>query len=53
MTSPIIDPETVQHTIDRLAERHGPPQADRVRRGVEQVAQRWWPEDGRAEWHFG
>ncbi|MFL6231595.1 MAG: hypothetical protein ACJ76N_00510 [Thermoanaerobaculia bacterium] len=49
MTSQSIDPETVQHTIDRLVERHGPGQADRVRRGVEQVAQRWWAEDGGAE----
>jgi hypothetical protein len=48
MTSPSIDPETVQHTIGRLVERHGPQQADRVRRGVEQVARRWWPEDGGA-----
>ncbi|HEY4593514.1 MAG TPA: hypothetical protein VIJ61_13955 [Thermoanaerobaculia bacterium] len=44
-----IDLATVQHTIDRLLERHGPQQADRVRRGVEQVARRWWPEDGGAE----
>src|SRR3954447_3602552 len=44
-----IDPATVQPTIDRLLERHGPRQADRVRRGVEQVARRWWPEDGGAE----
>jgi hypothetical protein len=49
MTSQIIDPETVQHTIDRLLERHGPQQADRIRRGVEQVAQRWWAENGSAE----
>ncbi|HEY4564834.1 MAG TPA: hypothetical protein VIJ36_17755, partial [Thermoanaerobaculia bacterium] len=49
MTSPSIDPETLQRVIDRLLERHGPQQADRVRRGVEQVARRWWPEDGGAE----
>jgi len=49
MTSSIINPETVQHTIDRLVERYGPGQADRFRRGVEQVAQRWWAEDGGAE----
>jgi hypothetical protein len=49
MTSTTIDPATVQHTIDRLVERHGPQQADRVRRGVEQVARRWWPEDGGPE----
>jgi hypothetical protein len=49
MMSPMIDPETLQHTIDRLVERHGSQHADRVRRGVEQVAQRWWAEDGSAE----
>ncbi|HEY3567229.1 MAG TPA: hypothetical protein VGP73_04785 [Thermoanaerobaculia bacterium] len=49
MTSPIINPETVQHTIARLVEKHGPGQADRIRRGVHQVAQRWWAEDGTAE----
>ncbi|HET9211473.1 MAG TPA: hypothetical protein VFR03_13780 [Thermoanaerobaculia bacterium] len=49
MTSQGIDPATVQPTIDRLIERHGLHQADRVRRGVEQVARRWWPEDGGPE----
>jgi hypothetical protein len=48
MTSPVIDPETVQQTLDRLVERHGPEQAVRIRRGVEQVSQRWRPEDGAA-----
>ncbi len=48
MTSSVIDPETVQRTLDRLVERHGPEQAVRIRRGVEQVAQRWRPEDGAA-----
>ena len=33
-------------TIGRLTERHGPGEAGRIRRGVEQVAQRWWAEDG-------
>jgi hypothetical protein len=46
MTTQALDPETVQHTIARLLARHGPEQADRIRRGVEQVAGRWWPEDG-------
>ena len=35
--------------IDDLIARHGEPQAARIRRGVEQVAQRWWPEDGGAD----
>ena len=46
MSKPAIDPEVLQTTIDRLVERHGPEQAGRIRRGVEQAAQRWWPEDG-------
>jgi hypothetical protein len=49
MSSPGIDPEVLQSTIDRLVARDGPGHAGRVRRGVEQVAQRWSPEDGGAE----
>ena len=49
MSTPAIQPETIQATIDRLVERHGPEQAGRIRRGVEQAARRWWPEDGGAE----
>ena len=49
MSTPAIQPETIQATIDRLVERHGPEHAGRVRRGVEQAARRWWPEDGGAE----
>ena len=53
MTSPYtIDPETVpamiHSTIDRLVERHGAEHAGRIRRGVEQAAQRWRSEDGSA-----
>jgi hypothetical protein len=54
MSSPETDPTqepapaSVQPTIDRLLERYGPEHAERIRRGVEQVAQRWWPEDGGA-----
>jgi hypothetical protein len=33
---------------DRLAARRGAGDADRIRRGVRQVAERWWPEDGSA-----
>src|SRR6476661_3921505 len=53
MTSTGIPSETVQQiiqqTTDRLAERHGPGQAARIRRGVEQAAYRWRPEDGSAD----
>jgi hypothetical protein len=49
MTSTGITSEIVQQTIDRLIERHGPEHAARIRRGVEQAAQRWRPEDGSAE----
>ncbi len=48
MTSTVITSETVQPTIDRLVERHGPVHAARIRRGVEQAAHRWRPEDGSA-----
>ncbi|HSK75681.1 MAG TPA: hypothetical protein VLQ45_04435 [Thermoanaerobaculia bacterium] len=48
-TRSIIPPEGVERTVGRLTERHGPGQAGRIRRGVEQVAQRWWAEDGDAE----
>jgi hypothetical protein len=48
MSAPAIDPEIVQSTIERLVERHGSGQAGRIRRGVEQAALRWWPEDGAA-----
>ena len=37
---------SMMSTIDRLIEKHGPEHAGRIRRGVEQVAQRWWEEDG-------
>jgi hypothetical protein len=48
-TTPAIDSATVQQTLDRLVALHGAGQADRIGRGVEQVARRWWPEDGGAE----
>jgi hypothetical protein len=49
MTAPAIDSTTLQQTFDRLIEQHGAEHAGRIRRGVEQAAQRWWPEDGGAE----
>jgi hypothetical protein len=45
----VIPPEAVERTADRLVERHGAGQAERIRRGVRQVAERWWAEDGDAE----
>ena len=39
----------MERAVDRLLRRHGAGQAERIRRGVEQVAARWWPEDGDAE----
>lgn len=42
-----LGPETVQQVIERLTAKH-PGEAERIRRGVEQVAQRWWAEDGDA-----
>jgi len=47
--TPTVDPETQERIVQRLAELHGPEHAERIRRGVEQAAQRWWPEDGDAE----
>jgi hypothetical protein len=44
-----IAPETVLRTVQRLVDRHGGEQAARIRRGVEQAARRWWPEDGKGD----
>lgn len=44
-----IDSAAVDRTVQRLLDHHGPDYANRIRRGVEQVAQRWWAEDGDAE----
>ena len=38
--------QTAAQTVDRLVARHGAEHAGRIRRGVMQVARRWWPEDG-------
>jgi hypothetical protein len=43
-----MEDDVVRQTADRLAAKHGPEHAERIRRGVEQVAQRWWQEDGDA-----
>lgn len=44
-----IASEAVQRTIDELIARFGQQHAARIRQGVEQVARRWWAEDGDAE----
>jgi hypothetical protein len=44
-----LPPEAAERVVDRLLRRHGAGQAERIRRGVEQVAARWWPEDGDAD----
>ena len=45
----MLPQEALDRAVDRLLRRHGAGQAERIRRGVEQVAARWWPEDGDAE----
>lgn len=39
-------PEAERRAVERLLARHGEGQGERIRRGVEQAARRWWPEDG-------
>jgi hypothetical protein len=39
----------VNQAVERLLARFGEGQAERIRLGVRQVAERWWPEDGDAE----
>jgi hypothetical protein len=48
LETPTIAPEVVVSTVERLLAQHGPEHAERIRRGVEQAARRWWPEDGDA-----
>ena len=48
-SSPAISAAAIEATTDRLVERHGEAHADRIRPGVRQVAERWWPEDGNAD----
>jgi hypothetical protein len=49
MAVPSILLEVSRQTADRLIQSHGPEHAERILRGVEQVARRWWPGDGDAE----
>jgi hypothetical protein len=46
--SMLIGPDDVRRTIEALTARHGAESAERIRRGVGQVAWRWWAEDGDA-----
>jgi len=41
--------EAAARAVASLVARHGAAQADAIRRGIGQVARRWWPEDGDAE----
>ena len=43
-----MDSSVVERVVERLVAKHGADQAPRIRQGVAQVAQRWWPEDGDA-----
>jgi hypothetical protein len=44
-----LPPEAAARAIERLLRRHGAEQAERIRRGVEQAAASWWPDEGGAE----
>ncbi|MCX7895576.1 MAG: hypothetical protein N2447_06455 [Thermoanaerobaculum sp.] len=46
---PAIGPEVVQQAVALLERRFGPSEGARIRRGVQQVAARWWAEDGDAQ----
>jgi hypothetical protein len=45
---PAISDEVVRATVKALVAKAGPGQTARIERGVAQVAQRWWSEDGDA-----
>ncbi len=44
-----MTPFDMAPTVDRLLARFGKDHETRIRRGVQQAAQRWWPEDGAAQ----
>jgi len=46
VAAPAIPDEVVQSTVKALVAAHGSGEDARIRRGVTQVAQRWWPADG-------
>jgi hypothetical protein len=41
-----VNEGAVETVIEKLIDTHGASQDARIRRGVSQVAERWWPEDG-------
>ena len=41
-----VGQKTQKAVVEQLGEQHGASQESRIRQGVRQVAQRWWPEDG-------
>lgn len=45
----LLTTDSTARAIASLLARHGEAQAGAIRRGVGQVARRWWPEDGDAE----
>lgn len=48
-SAPALPDEAVTATVAQLIEVHGEQHAEAIRRGVSQVAERWWPEDGDAK----
>ena len=46
---PPLPEEAIERVVASLVARHGAARAGAIRRGVGQVARRWWPEDGAAE----
>ena len=48
-TRATVDKSAVEATAGSLIEKHGAVQEQRIRRGVGQVAGRWWSVDGDAE----
>jgi hypothetical protein len=44
-----ISSDLIQRTVQRIVDSYGAEHLDRARRGVEQAAQRWRPEDGGGE----
>lgn len=47
-TGAFLSAAVVDETIAALTRRHGPPHGAAIARGVRQVAERWWEEDGDA-----
>ncbi len=48
VSTPTLSDEVVQSATKALVTAHGAGEDARIRRGVTQAAQRWWPEDGDA-----